>query len=137
MADRTAQIDRLHAAADILLRRARRGDGKAGLGPAQVSALGLLAQHGPMAIRDLAETETVAHPTMSRMVSALVAAGAVVKDSDPADRRRQVVRLTGLGRRRHQEAHGRRRALIEAMAAMLRPESVDDLERALDALARR
>lgn len=126
----TPQIERaelLHSLAERVLRHARKGDGKAGLGPAQVSALGMLRERGDMSIKALAEAEGVAHATMSRMVSMLEKSGAVTKTRDGQDSRKQTVALTQRGREFEKEARARRQQLIDAMVGMLRIETVDEL----------
>jgi DNA-binding MarR family transcriptional regulator len=127
----------LHKAAARLLRAARRGDGRAGSGPAQTSALGALVEWGPMSVAQLAAREGVSHATMSRMLAALEDAGAVRKQADPADARRQIVRLTRKGRAIHGAAYARRQRMIDTLVAMLRPETVDDLVAVLSLMAQR
>jgi DNA-binding MarR family transcriptional regulator len=136
-AGKEEQIQALHAATTRLLRLARRGDGRAGVGPAQTSALSALAENGAMSVQELAVFEGVAHATMSRIVSALEAAGAVTKAVNPKDRRTQSVKLTEKGRRQHQAAEARRRQLIEAAVSLLKPESADDLAQVLTLMAER
>lgn len=131
------QSARLHAAAARLLRVARRSDGLAGSGPAQTSALGALYEHGAMTVKELANSEGVAHPTMSRLLAGLEASGAVTKREDTADRRRQVVNLTGKGRRMYEAAYQRRQQLIDLLVAQLKPETVADLLAVLSAMAQR
>jgi DNA-binding MarR family transcriptional regulator len=127
----------LHSAAVRLLRIARRGDGRAGTGPAQMSVLSLLADREPLSVRELAAAEGVAHATMSRIVASLNAAELVTKMSDRRDRRRQMVELTPLGRAKHQEARGRRQQMTEALVALMKPATVEDLSSALCRLADR
>jgi len=134
---RRAQVADLHAASMRLLRLARRGDGQAGLGPAQTSALNALLERGPMSVRALAAHEGVAHATMSRMLSGLENMGALTKTVDVRDRRRQLVKLTEKGKRLSEEAGDRRRQMIGAVVSMLRQESVDDLTAVLSKLADR
>lgn len=132
----TEQAVLLHTLAARLLRFARRSDGTAGLGPAQVSALNLLLERGPMSIRALAEAEGVAHATMSRMISMLEEAGAVTKSRDEDDGRKQSIELTPKGRRLEAEARARRQRMVDEMVGMLRPETVDELIVVLGKLTR-
>lgn len=126
----------VHKLSARLLRFARRSDGRAGLGPAQTSAISLLAERGPMSIRELAEAEGVAHATMSRMVSMLEDNGAVTKSRDRHDGRRQKVELTAKGRRLEAAAQERRQQMIDQMVGMLRPETVSELIGVLEKLNR-
>jgi DNA-binding transcriptional ArsR family regulator len=69
--------DRLHSAAIHLLRGLRKRDRESGIGPAQLSALSVLAFGGPRSLAELADAEQVRPPTMSRIVAALERAGLV------------------------------------------------------------
>jgi DNA-binding MarR family transcriptional regulator len=112
-----AVADRLHSAAIHLLRRLRREDAAAGIGPARLSALSVLVFGGPMPLGRLAAAEQVRPPTMSRVVSGLEAAGLVGRDADPRDGRQVILRATAAGMRVLQR--GRRRR-IAALAERLR-----------------
>ena len=72
-----------------------------------------------MRLGDLAGREGVAAPTMSRIVSALLDAGYVRREPDPADRRAWLVRPTDEG---------------ERMVSELRSSRVQDLRRRMDRL---
>jgi len=78
--------DRVHSAAIHLLRRLRRSDPLTGVNPAQLSVLSVL-MGGPRTIGDLAATEQVQPPTMSRLIREMEAAGLVFRTRDDADRR--------------------------------------------------
>jgi len=136
-ADTHVRAAELHSAAVRLIRIARRGDGRAGVGPAQMSVLSVLSDRAPLSVRTLADTEGVAHATMSRLVANLEAAGLVTKTADRRDRRRQMVELTRLGRAKHEEARGRRYQLTKALVALLKPATVEDLSHVLCGLADR
>lgn len=109
--------DRLHSAAIHLLRRLRIRDREIGVGPAQLSALSVLAFGGPKSLAELAEAEQVKAPTMSRIVAGLLRAKLVRSRADKQDRRAVVIQATEKGIRIMQE--GRRRR-VEALAAAVR-----------------
>ena len=109
--------DRLHAAAIHLLRRLRREDAAAGIGPARLSALSVLVFGGPTSLGRLAAAEQVRPPTMTRIVAGLVADGLVARRPHPRDARQVVLRATAAGERVLPE--GRRRR-IDALARRLR-----------------
>jgi DNA-binding MarR family transcriptional regulator len=90
---------RLHHAAIQLLRRLRRSDAALGLTPARASALSVLVFGGPLRLGALARAEGVSNPTMSRIVSALVAAGLARRTLDRDDARAALLRATAKGRR--------------------------------------
>jgi DNA-binding MarR family transcriptional regulator len=67
----TEVADQLHSAAIHLLRRLRVRDRESGIGPAQLSALSVLVFGGPKSLGELAASEQVRPPTMSRIVASL------------------------------------------------------------------
>jgi DNA-binding MarR family transcriptional regulator len=116
--------DRFHSAAIHALRRVRRDDPAAGIGPAQLSALSVLVFGGPRTLGELAATEQVRPPTMTRIVQALADGGLVRRQRDAQDGR--VVRLTATakGRRVMQTARTRRIENLGALLGQLSPEEV-------------
>ena len=89
----------MHAAAIRLLRIVRLEDARAGVAPAQLSALSVLVFRGPAALGELAAMEQVKPPTMSRIVQSLVKQGLVKRASQAADRRSLRITATPAGRR--------------------------------------
>jgi DNA-binding MarR family transcriptional regulator len=85
---------RLALALARLTRVLRRGGDLAGLGPGSISALATLARSGPMRLGDLAVRESVAPPTLTRIVAGLEESGYVVRAPDPDDRRATLVEAT-------------------------------------------
>ena len=126
--------DGLHSLAIRVLRTVRTEDPASGIGAARLSALSVLVFRGPMPIGELAATEQVRPPTMTRLVQALEADGLVRRESDPGDRRQVRVRATARGQRLLEQ--GRRRR-IEALARRLQVLPVEaraDVTRAITAL---
>lgn len=117
--------DRVHSAAIHLLRRVRVADAASGLSAARLSALSVLVFGGPRSVGELAATEQVTAPTMSRLVTALERAGFVSRRADPRDARRVRVSATESGRRALEAARARR---IEEVASVLA--GLSDAERA-------
>jgi DNA-binding MarR family transcriptional regulator len=111
-----AAADRLHSAAIHLLRRVRRQDSAAGVGPAQLSALSVLVFAGPRTLTELAAAEQVKPPTMSRIVAGLERSLLVETVRDPTDARRLHISPTAQGTRLLQRG---RRLRIEYLAAHL------------------
>jgi DNA-binding MarR family transcriptional regulator len=89
-------VARLSVALGRLIRVLRRG-GTAGLGPGSISALATLARCGPMRLGDLAVRESIAPPTLTRIVASLEEAGYVLRAPDPDDRRAARVEATAAG----------------------------------------
>ena len=99
----------IKAAQRELERRANEALAPLGLTGAQADALTVLAQAGPLSLRELGELliAEAGHP--SRLVDRLVAAGLVERTPAEDDRRRVVLSLTPRGRRlekRAQQARG-------------------------------
>ena len=97
-----------------------------GVGPAQLSALSVLAFGGPRNLKDLAAVEQVKPPTMSRIVAHLEDAGLVLRAVDPNDGRRVVLRASARGRRLTARARARR---IGTLAELLKPLSATQVSR--------
>jgi DNA-binding MarR family transcriptional regulator len=118
--------DRLHSAAIHLLRRLRVRDRESGVGPSQLSALSVLVLGGgPRSLGELADTEQVRPPTMSRIVAGLVRAG-LVRRGKTEDGRRVRLEATAKGTKILQEGRLRR---VESLAQALSALSIEDRER--------
>jgi DNA-binding MarR family transcriptional regulator len=89
---------RLRIAVNRLQRRLRQ-QALAGLSPAQASALGSVNRLGNPTLGELAATEQVQPPTMTRIVANLADAGMVTRETDVSDRRSARVRVTPAGTR--------------------------------------
>ena len=98
-----------------MLRRVRRGDTLMELSPARASVLSVLVFGGPRTPGQLAETEQVAAPTMTKLINGLVRDGYVRKRVHPGDARAVVV--TATAKARHALEAGRRRR-IELLQAL-------------------
>lgn len=79
--------DRLYLAVLHLLRRMRREDVMLALGAAELSALTTLVRLGPQTLGELAESEGVRPPTISRLVKKLEEKDLVVRSPSKTDRR--------------------------------------------------
>jgi len=116
--------DRLHSAAIHLLRRLRRVDQAADVGPARLSALSVIVFGGPVTLGSLAEAEQVTAATMSRIVAGLQSSRLATRRVDPSDRR--VIRIEATARGRKLLEQGRERR-IEHLRARLEKLDRDDL----------
>lgn len=115
----------IHSAAIRLLRIVRVEDTRAGIAPAQLSALSVLVFHGPVTLGQLAAVEQVKPPTMSRIIQSLVQQGLVERVSQPTDRR--ALRLTATPRGRKLLIAGKQRR-VRALAKRLEHLSETDLK---------
>lgn len=112
-----------------------RGDG---LTRTQVSVLGTVGRLGPMGMGELAEIEGINPTMLSRIVGKLEAAGLLVRETDPGDRRAVRVAVTEQGERAQQHLRAERtRVLAEHLRRMPDPHSHDLLSAlpAIEALA--
>lgn len=139
--DSTADLaGRLHSAAIHLLRRLRREDDATGLAAPPLSALSVIVFGGPLSIGALAAAEQVRVPTMSRLVTALVAQGLVRRLPDPVDRRVVRIEATAAGRALLRAGQQRRLKMLSAEIAALDERERQALRRAIplvERLARR
>jgi DNA-binding MarR family transcriptional regulator len=119
-----------------VLRRVRREDEAAGLGPARLSALSVIVFGGPIRISDLARAEQVRTPTMTPIVAALERAGLVRREADASDARAVRLHATAKGRRLMAEGRGRRVARLAADLRALSAAERDAVERAAAILLR-
>ncbi len=107
--------ERLHSAAIHVLRYARQADRNAAIGPAQLSALSVLVYGGPCNLRELADAEQVAPPTMTRTVAALRRGGYVRLKRSPDDARSSIVEATAKGSTVLEKARAARLDLIDGL----------------------
>lgn len=121
---------RLRLSVTRLARRLRQEAG-AGLTPSQLSALAVIAHHGPLSLGSLAEHERVAPPSITRLVKKLAGAGLVVRTTDPDDRRIATVMTSERGDALLAESRRRKTAWLANRIEAL---SEDDRRRLADAL---
>lgn len=128
--------DRLHSAALHLLRRVRKQDIATGEGPARLSALSVLVFGGPKTLKELAATEQVKPPTMSRIVAGLARSRLVHITEDPEDARRVRIAATPKGTRLLQKGREMRIAYLASQLEHLTPDELSQLGEAVEILGR-
>ena len=128
--------DRLHSAAIHLLRRLRRTDSAAGLTAPQLSVLSVLVFGGAMNLTDLAAAEQVRAPTMSRLVSDLVALGLVERTTSTRDARAVRIAASDRGRGLLDQGRNLRLGTLTRSVQALSPEEQALLAQAVELLAR-
>jgi DNA-binding MarR family transcriptional regulator len=119
------------------LNRKLRQQALAGLSPAQASALGTVNRLGSPTLGELAATEQVQPPTVTRLVTTLESAGLVARETDGADRRVVRVRITAEGRRNLARIRSLKNAFLTRRLAALDPAEkaqAEDLTRLLEHL---
>jgi DNA-binding MarR family transcriptional regulator len=119
-ADEEELATRLRVAVTRLNRRLRQ-EALAGLSPAQASALGTVNRLGSPTLGELAATEQVQPPTVTRLVTSLESAGLVARKPDDADRRVVRVGITAEGRRNLQRIRTLKNAFLTRRLSALGP----------------
>jgi DNA-binding MarR family transcriptional regulator len=125
----------LNSVAIHLVRRARTADQELGVPPGQLSALSVLVFGGERTIAELAETEQVTSPTMTRIVDGLERAGLAKRHPHPDDGRAMLVRATAKGRRIMERGRRNRVQLITGLLQGMPPDDLAAVARATAALA--
>jgi DNA-binding MarR family transcriptional regulator len=104
--------EQVYVALQHAAKRLRDFDEAIGLSPARFSVLATLRYAGPQRVGELARQERVAQPTMTQLVNGMEAAGLVVRNASPDDRRGCTVELTPHGRAVVRRARARKIAWI-------------------------
>ena len=118
------------------LARRLRQRAEAGVTPSMLSAMSSIGRMGPITLGDLAVVEQVQPPSLSAIVGRLEQEGLVVRDSDPADRRVALVRLSPAGRRLMDRSRSRKTAYLARRLEVLAPAEREVLRRALPVMER-
>ncbi|MFB7905960.1 MarR family winged helix-turn-helix transcriptional regulator [Kitasatospora sp. NPDC059146] len=107
-----------------------------GLKPKHVALLATLDAGAAASQLELAQVMGVAPSLVVSLADQLQALGAVARERDPADRRRQTLTLTADGRALLHECTALAHAVDDELAAALSPAERESLRRALGVLAR-
>ena len=130
----TSAAERLTLVIGRLNRRLQAATG--GLSHGLLSAMSVIAKHGPLRLSDLAQIEGVSAPSMTRMVSELEARGYVVRSPDPADGRAVLVAAADAGTAAVLDSRATRAHLVVELLASLDEEDAAAIAAALPALER-
>jgi DNA-binding MarR family transcriptional regulator len=118
-------VERLRHAVARLARLMRQQD-EGDLGPTATAALASVRSRGPLTLGELAVSEHVSPPTMTKVVEKLEALGYITRDTDPNDRRVSRVTCTDAGSR---YLAATRAARTEWLAARVADLSADERRR--------
>src|ERR1700710_1098162 len=91
------EVAALRGAVLILARRLRHQQAGDELSPSESAVMGRIGRAGPMTPGQLARSEHVQPPSMTRIIERLEARGFLRRDPDPADRRQVFVSRTPAG----------------------------------------
>jgi DNA-binding MarR family transcriptional regulator len=117
-----------------LNRRLRQARAVGDLTFSQLSALTSLQLAGALTPRELADTERVQPPTMTKIVGKLEDRGLVARTPHPTDRRQVILAATEEGRAVYAQFEEARNEWLALQLAELTPEERDTLERAAQIL---
>lgn len=130
--DREDVAARLAVAVGRLNRRTRSTGHGLSLG--LLSALASVVRDGPVRPSDLARTEGVAAPTLTRLIAELERRGFLTRRPDPADGRSCLVEATSAGAEAVLRARSERAQHVAALLADLSDDQVGHVAEALPAL---
>jgi len=122
--------DTLHSACIRVLRRARSADAATGLSAPKLSALSVLVFGGAMSLGQLARSEQVTPPTMSKLVGDLEAEGLVAKRVDRQDKRGVRIEVTAKGKALFDRGRRARLTLLRGKLAKLTKPELEGLREA-------
>jgi DNA-binding MarR family transcriptional regulator len=117
-----------------LNRRLRQARAVGDLTFSQLSALTSLQLAGALTPRELADTERVQPPTMTKIVGKLEERGLVVRTPHPTDRRQVILSATEQGRLVYAQFERARNEWLARQLVELTPDERDTLERAAQIL---
>src|SRR4051794_39946077 len=126
----------LREAITRLNRRVRQARPVGDLTFSQLSALTSLQLAGALTPRELADTERVRPPTMTKIVGKLEDMGLVVRTPHPTDRRQVILAATEQGRAVYGQFERARNDWLAQQLAQLGPDERDALARAAQILQR-
>jgi DNA-binding MarR family transcriptional regulator len=101
----------------------------------QVRTLFILKRNGPVSVSEVAERLGIGRPSASVLVDALVVDGLLLREEDPADRRRAILTLSPEGRRLVTEAWQGGHEILEKWLAMLDPNDLEGIRSGLEKLS--
>jgi len=131
--ERSEVADRLGMAITRLARLLRQ-QAVDDLTPTMRAAVGTIAREGPLTLGELAASEQVAPPTITKVVAKLEDRGLVEREGDPTDRRVARVVLSDLGVRWLEADRQRRHAWLADRIDKLDAADRDGLVRAVSAI---
>lgn len=114
--------------------RSERPDGT--LGDIALAVLTRLHKYGPLSLTDLSDHDHVSLASMSQTVNRLAAAGYVVRNTDPRDRRKVLFTTTREGSELATNARAQRNAWLDEQLAALSPNERDIIAQASTLLSR-
>src|SRR3954469_23798809 len=102
----------------------------------QASALATISLRGPMTVGELAKSERVSSPMITKIAKGLEEEGLVTRTVDPADKRVTQLAITKDGERRLERSRSRKNAWLAQQFHGLTPEERNAIESVIPILER-
>jgi len=116
------------------LARLLRANGEQGLTPTQYSVLAAVKREGPFSLQALGRAESLAPPTVTKVVDKLEGMGYVNRQTSSRDRRSVDVRITPAGVSALSAIKGKKDAWLDARIAQLDPQKRGNLREVIQVL---
>lgn len=126
----------LRGAVLILARRLRHQQAGDELSPSEAAVMGRVGRAGPMTPGQLARSEHVQPPSMTRIIERLETRGFLLRTPDPTDRRQVLVSRTDAGNDFVERSRAVRTAWLTQQVSKLEPDDQRVLAAAAAALTR-
>jgi DNA-binding MarR family transcriptional regulator len=118
------------------LQRLLRNQEMGGLSLTEASCLAIIGRRGPMPLNEIAASEHLSAPSVTKTITRMEEAGLVDRLTDPTDRRVSLVTLSKKGHALVDQIRSRRNAFLLLRLRDLSPTDLEAVEQALPILER-
>ncbi|HJU51987.1 MAG TPA: MarR family transcriptional regulator [Acidimicrobiia bacterium] len=118
------------------LQRLLRSQEMGGLSLTEASCLAVIGRRGPMPLNEIATSEHLSAPSVTKTITRMEEAGLIDRLTDPTDRRVSLVTLSRKGRALLDQIRSRRNAFLLLRLQALSPSDLEAVEQALPILER-
>jgi DNA-binding MarR family transcriptional regulator len=118
------------------MQRLLRSQEMGGLSLTEASCLAVIGRRGPMPLNEIAASEHLSAPSVTKTITRMEEAGLIDRLNDPTDRRVSLVTLSKKGRALVDQIRSRRNAFLLLRLQELSPADLEAVEQALPILER-
>jgi DNA-binding MarR family transcriptional regulator len=118
------------------MQRLLRSQEMGGLSLTEASCLAIIGRKGPMPLNEIAASEHLSAPAVTKTITRMEDAGLIDRLTDPTDRRVSLVTLSKKGRALVDQIRSRRNAFLLLRLQDLSPADLEAIEQALPILER-
>lgn len=118
------------------LQRLLRSQEMGGLSLTEASCLAIIGRRGPMPLNEIAASEHLSAPSVTKTITRMEEAGLIDRLTDPTDRRVSLVTLSKKGSALVDQIRSRRNAFLLLRLQELSPTDLEAVEQALPILER-